>query len=125
MSWQDDLRIALLSALACPVEWGLAAQGEPVPGVVLFQVSGVPERTHQGLTGTSTGRVQVDCYAPTRREALAIERTVIAALDGFQGGALVNALLSGGGRDLPTEISTGARITRRSLDFNVIYTEGV
>lgn len=125
MSWDQDLRAALMAALGCPVAWGLAPQGQPVPGITLFQVGADPERTHDGLTGTWQGRVQVDCYAATRAEAATIERAVIAALDGFRGGALLLALLIGGPRDLPAEISTGARIIRRSLDFKVIYTEGV
>lgn len=95
-------------------------QGEPLPALVIAQVSPGRTYTHDGAAGVSGPRVQFDCYSATRGEARALADAVIAEMEGpatTGGVSFVMAFLEED-RDLGEQ--TGTTFThRQSLDFFV------
>lgn len=66
------------------VTWALRARGGALPAVVLHRISGRHDVTHDGLSGLTQSRVQVDCLAETHLAALTLGRAVVAAVGGFR-----------------------------------------
>jgi hypothetical protein len=104
------------------VNWGAHPQGHALPGIVLNVVSDAEGHTLQGPDGLSEGRVQVDCYALTYREAKLLARAARAALDGASGGGFQGVFLAGtrDGREGGT--NEADRPFRVSMDFMVHFT---
>ena len=85
---QKLLHTSAVAALATGgVTWSRAPQA-PAAGssfVLLQQVSGRVGMNHEGRDRLDTARVQVDCFAPSFAEAVALREAVTDALCGFQG----------------------------------------
>jgi hypothetical protein len=67
------------------VTWKIRARGSALPAIVLHLISVREDTTHDGLSGLSESRVQVDCIADTHFAALAVRRAVKAAMGGYRG----------------------------------------
>lgn len=82
--------LALLSGSAAvsamvPIErisWGVLAQGQPLPAIVLTLVGNRNQLTQQGPTDLWRGRVQVDCYGETYSSARRVADALIDLLHG-------------------------------------------
>ncbi|WP_370286955.1 DUF3168 domain-containing protein [Pseudooceanicola nanhaiensis] len=112
---------AAVAALATGgVNWGAHPQGQPLPAVVLFLVSGAGGHTLDGPNRLFEGRVQIDCYAQDYGTAKRLSRAVIAALDGHAGGVF-QRIFWASSRDLrdATYSEAAERPFRMSLDFLV------
>jgi hypothetical protein len=62
--------------------WQQRERGEALPCVVLTRVSGSTGQTHGGADNLVRSRIQVNCLAATRAAADALERAVMARLNG-------------------------------------------
>lgn len=72
---EEALRAKLLGTAALAalvgrnVEWGLRAPGAGLPGVTLFEVSGVPGMTFTTASGWTRSRVQIGAWGRTYKAA--------------------------------------------------------
>lgn len=113
------------------ITFGIAAQGENKPRVVLTLVDSSHEHTFTGHAGYVTGRIQCDCLAPTYPVAKSLAKAIIAALDGYEGkvtgiaGINVSYIAVDSESDVPTAVPEGAAIPSTfgvSVDFTFMYT---
>lgn len=70
----------------------IAPQGAVLPYVVYTRISGAPVHHIRGPTGLARARIQVDTFAATYSQALAISNANRKALDGWRGPIVVGAL---------------------------------
>ena len=61
------------------------AQRETLPAITHTSVSSTHEHNLGGATGVCHSRVQLDCYAATKAEAIAVREAVRLALVGYRG----------------------------------------
>lgn len=130
---QESLRAVLLAdagvagLVGSRVVWGERAQGSGYPAVVLSRISGSPYGAVSGPSDLTLTRIQVDCYDLTLGGAVAVERAVVACLDGYRGvsgetdfaSVFIETV-----RDMPpSEATGGERPYRISLDFMVHHKE--
>lgn len=110
-----------VSALAgTRVDWGVRPQGTTAPCIVLTTVSDTRSQHMAGFDGYRTTRVQLDCYALKKADAVALREAVIAALIGeaVQSGvtflrAFVNTVVDRG------EHTETGFIHREQIDLNL------
>lgn len=105
------------------VGWGRRRQGSALPAVTLYRVSGAPTYAMEGPDGYVEARVQVDLFADTQAEVMALRDAVVLAASGYRGtvgttafqGVFVvrEANFSDAG-----ETDT-ARLARISIDFTI------
>ncbi len=93
------------SALAALVSTRLYPDAAPeghktFPFVVFFEVSLITDQALIGTTGLRECRIQYDCYAKSKKDALAIRERILAVFDGYLGTPVV-----GGVKILCTELS--------------------
>lgn len=67
------------------VHWDSMPQGQPLPGIVMFVVSGVSHYTMQGPNGFEMTRVQFDCRGASAAAARAVAEALRAKLSGYSG----------------------------------------
>lgn len=67
------------------VYFSAGPQDERRARIVLRTVSAVPGRTFKGRAGYVTGRMQVDCLAPTYPQAKQLTKAALSALDNYSG----------------------------------------
>lgn len=86
MQFHEGITFRLLNSAAVTdivgnrVNWGERPQGEPFPALTL-QVVSDPRPSHlKGLDGARPTRLQVDCWAETLLQSLALASAVIATL---------------------------------------------
>jgi hypothetical protein len=116
---EEYLFTLLDGALSCPVKWGYFTDGEAMPRVTLFRMSG--KRFHTlASKGLVMGAVQIDCWGSSYAQAIGASRDVRTALEGYTGGPLVSATLSAI-RDGNSNDADAAH--RVSLTFNLTYRE--
>lgn len=86
MSFEPALRTrlkedVLVSAIVgTRIDWTVRPQGSPFPAVVLKTISDGRPQHMGGFQTFRESRVQIDCYASTRAEAVALGAAVIAAI---------------------------------------------
>lgn len=86
MDWEQAVARRLLtdSAVAAlvgsRVDWNLRPHGSALPALVLTLASDPRPQTLAGFTTRRESRVQVDCHAATRGQAVALREAAIAAL---------------------------------------------
>lgn len=107
--------VSLLSAQGYDVAWLVGAQDAPLPYIRLQRVSGSDGLTLDGPTGSSEGRVQIDCYGRSFGEVKSMEAAVRGLLSGYRGGPITSARLQSI-RDL-ADAAGGDVVQRISLDF--------
>ncbi len=86
-------------------------QNETRSCLVLTLIDDTAGRHFEGDAGYATGRIQVDCLAPDRRQADQLAQAAYAALDGYTGTANsipVAWIECSARRDLPSDIADGA-----------------
>ena len=64
------------------VSWNVRPQIETVPAVVLTRISGDRDYNFAGPSGLVQSRIQIDCWAVTHSDAIAVSRAVRTALSG-------------------------------------------
>jgi hypothetical protein len=67
------------------VHWDATPQGQGMPNVVMFVVSGVTDYTMAGASGYVMTRVQIDCRGQSAADSRAIAEAVRDRLSGFSG----------------------------------------
>ncbi len=68
--------------------WGHAPDLDVLPRVVLHHISEVPDQVQSGPTALMQSRVQIDIWAETYAQAVALAKAVRAAVDGYSGGVI-------------------------------------
>jgi hypothetical protein len=76
---------AVAGKTADRIYFGVAAQNERRPRLVLSVVSKVHPHNHDGHGGYVNGRLRVDCLAPDYEQAKDLAAVVRAALDNYTG----------------------------------------
>lgn len=128
MSFETDLRTwligdgAIAAKVSARIYWEVRPQGSALPAIVLTGVSADRRQHMAGPMATQGNRVQFDCMAATKGEAIDLRAAVIDRIEGsgvagtteFQGG-FVNILP---GRSDDT--STGVVRTERA-DANIWF----
>lgn len=105
---------AVATLVADRVTFGLAAQGERRPRVVLTMTNSQHEHTFTGHAGYVTGSIQADCLAPEYPTAKQLAAAVIAALDNFTGvvdgvaGLIVQYITVDSENDIPVAVPEGS-----------------
>jgi hypothetical protein len=111
LTWRGALRAALKAdaavAAACGAapgskgegraEWGLRPQGQKLPALALIVVFDDPVRTAQGRSGFVAADLQVEAWAGSPAEAVALAEAATACLE----------RLSGAPWSRPAEVSEG------------------
>lgn len=105
------------------VDWGEGMQGAPLPSIVMQVVSSENQHSMQGPDRLFQSRVQIDAYARTYGSAKLLQRALLAALDGYHGGAMQGIFHAGSreGRDAGT--NEAERPYRVSMDFMTNWSE--
>lgn len=116
---EEHLYTLLTDTLSCPVKWGFFKDGEAMPRVTLFRMSGSRDHTLNSK-GLMRGTVQIDCWGETYAEAITVSRQLKAALEGYRGGPILSAILTAT-RDSGDNDSALAQ--RVSLTFAMRYRE--
>lgn len=120
---EEELRSLLLATSAVTdivgdkINWGSMPQGQEYPGVALHVIDEVSENTMTGPDGLLQGRVQVDCYALTYRQAKLLSRAIRTRLDGYRGGGFSGIFLAGARDSREGGTNEADRPFRVSLDF--------
>lgn len=101
-------------------------QNQQYPALVVARVSGPTELLLDGPTGVEEGRWQIDCWAASYAQAIALAGEVNALLDGFTGliGDSPQVLVQMSFKENETDLSNvdGDRTNRRrSLDYVIRY----
>lgn len=116
----EEYLLALLDgAVSCPVKWGYFKDGETLPRVTLFRMSG--SRNHTLTTkGLMRGSVQIDCWGATYAAAIGASREVRGALEMHSGGPILSTRLT-----VTRDSGNGAAdlAHRASLTFAITYRE--
>lgn len=71
---------AVAAIVATRIDWSVRPQRSAMPAIVLQVVSDVRPQTFKENTGTRETRVQIDCYALTRAQAISLRDAVINAI---------------------------------------------
>lgn len=89
---EEDLRTLLLTGGGSPaplaavgVHWNDQPQAAPVPCIVLWKVTDLPDYAMEGVTGLENVRIQCDCKAADYAAAKQLERAVKGVVSGFRG----------------------------------------
>lgn len=114
---------AVAALVGTRIEWGARRQGAAMPDILLRRIGGGPGETLAGTDGLVVTRVQVDCYAATYAQALAVGRAVEAALHAHRGGGFQGVFLAGRREEREGGTNEADRPFRQSLDFIVNWSE--
>lgn len=120
MTMEIDLRALLratpaITALTTAIDWGESPQGATGSYVVLSLASDNEGATMQGRDWLRQSRVQVDCYAPTFAQAVAMREAIMDRLHGYRGGRFRGVFFDGA--RYFREADEAAPMHRMSLDF--------
>jgi len=66
------------------IHWDTMGQGNPLPSIVMYVVSGVTNYTMQGQSDLAMTRVQFDCRGKTAAEARAVAEALEQRLSGLR-----------------------------------------
>lgn len=124
MSWVEALAARLMSApevfglTGDNVEWDDRAPDAGLPAIMLQTITDDRPQNHDGFDPFWPTRVQVNCLARTKIEAVAVKEAAIAALvpAGEQDGVtFLQSFVDGGGSD--AERTTTGRLCRERADL--------
>lgn len=129
---EEDL-LAFLDALPAitdlvgdRISWGKRGDGEPLPAIVLHNISSPRDYTLQARVRLVRHLVQVDCWGSTFDAAKLLSRAVIAALDGLRdapfSGAFIEADESDSWLSDGPDAAGSTDIFRSRLDVRVCHT---
>lgn len=104
-----------------PVDWGMGPTNPAMPYVVLALVSDVPLHSQAGPEAFSEARVQIDVYSSAVLQSKNLANSIRRALDGAKFGTIDGVFLSFTRFSTEAGDTTGERIHRAQLDFNVFY----
>ena len=100
-------------------------QNEQLPAIAYTLEDEQPEHTLEGPSGMRRAVYQVNVWASSRREAMAVARAAAAALDGFRGAmkdvAVTGAFLDG--MDRERDPDTGAWCVSMRFTINYLQQE--
>lgn len=122
---EEELRALLLADAAIAalvgrrVDWTSRPQGNALPAIVLHLIDGAEGYTLQGRDGLFRGRVQVDCWGDTARQAKMTARAVIGLLAGYRGGGFQGVFHVSGADDRAGGSNEADRPFRSRLDFTM------
>ncbi len=90
-----------------------------LPAIRYVPAGGTRVHSHDGVSGFQIQRIQVDCYAKTYAEVIALAAAIEAGMDGFNGSSPATfAITLESDQDTYEE---QPRIWRRQMDFVVQY----
>lgn len=124
MSWELGLAARLLAdpdvaaLVGINVEWDDRAADAPLPAITLQTISDPQPQNHDGFDQFRPTRVQVNCLARTKTQAIAVRNAAIAALIGpgyAEGASFLQSFVDGGGSD--AEQTPTGRICRERTDL--------
>lgn len=75
---KDDAAVAALASTR--IDWGVRPQGSPLPAIVLTNVFDDRSQHMAGFDGFRTTRVQIDCYAASKADAVALREAALNAV---------------------------------------------
>lgn len=122
MSWEVALVARLLAdpgvtaLIGDRVEWDDLAPDSPLPAIMLQLISDGRTQNHDAVDAFSGDRVQVNCIARTKAEAVALSDAALAVLipPGEQDGTVfLESFFDGGGSDAE-RTPTGRRNRKRT-----------
>ncbi|AMK19333.1 tail completion protein gp17 [Sphingobium sp. MI1205] len=125
MDFHAGLRARLLAdsgvaaIVGTRVSWLERPQGAALPAITLQVISDPRPQHLKGLDGARGTRVQLDCWAASFAQALALARAAIATLQPpttIEGKKFGNARIDGQ-RDLGETAAGGAFVHRQSVDL--------
>jgi hypothetical protein len=115
-----DTVVSLVGRRVTP---GLRDQGAPLPGLVITVVDDADDVAHDGPTGLSDARVQIDAYGATSDSAKAVSRAVRDLLNGYASEAEGEnhglVILPISAREVPPDGTEADPTYRVTMDFNV------
>lgn len=121
---QQELRALLMGDAAIAaiagtrIDWGVSAQGAPLPRVVLHLIGdNVQGHTFAGGDQFYQGRVQINCYAKTYGGAVALGNAVAAKLDGLKAASFRGVFCLSQRDEYAPGSNEGDRPFGRQLDF--------
>ena len=103
------------------IHFNAAPQNERRARIVLTTVDDLTEFNHEGRAGWGTGRIQVDCLAPTYPEAKLLAQAVRDAIDGAEIGDDVGYLRCESARDIPTAPLSGQAVPTYGVSVDVVF----
>lgn len=124
MSWESAVVLRLMadSAVAAiagqNIEWDDRAPDAPLPAIMLQTITDVRPQTHDGFDDFRGTRVQVNCLARSKNQAIELREAAIAALvppASIGGVTFLRSFVDGGGSD--AEQITNGRICRERTDL--------
>lgn len=96
-----DATVTSLTGTGDRLTWDVIPQGKTGAAAVMYLISGIPDYHTAGPSGLVESRVQINCRASTKADALALARAIEAALSGYSGtvgGIKFNPILKLGSR---------------------------
>lgn len=124
MDWLAALRARATGLASGRVYWAERPQGTALPALVLMTISDDRPQHLKGFS-LSPGRIQVDAYASTHKDAWALAEAALVALvpgGAFNGHNFSRADVTIGPRDL-TERVADKTIFRVSMDLTFHHAE--
>jgi hypothetical protein len=124
----EDLRALILAANtgAATVAWGARPQGSALPAILLTVVSETTSYTYAGAVDLLSTRVQADIYAASFSAAVAVDRVLAPAMNGFageQGDTEFAGIFLESRFDTAEEPESGGLLHRISRDLMVKHKE--
>lgn len=114
---EEHLQSLLSGALSFPIAWNSLGSGTSTPRAVMFRVGALRDM-HLTGKGPMQGRVQIDAYGKTYKQAITASRAIRAELEGYRGGPVLGAFLEAV-RDQPDD--DAGLLHRVSMTFSITY----
>ncbi len=124
MSWEAALVARLMAAPQVfalsgeNIEWDDRAPDAPLPAITLQTITDARPQNNDGFDAFWPTRVQVNCLAQTKSQAVALRRAAIAALVPYaeqDGTIFLRSFIDGGGSD--AERQPTGRLCRERTDL--------
>lgn len=119
---------AVSTLVGSRVHWQHLPQAETFPAVVIREISNEEVAHLRGTSGTSTTRVQIDCYSLDYTVAYAVREAIRQRLRpwrGTQGSVFVNEVIQGSRNSFYLEPRDGTELGRHvcTIDFLITHSE--
>lgn len=80
-----DATVSSLTGSGNRLTWDVISQGQSGAAAVMYLISGIPDYHTAGPSGLVESRVQIDCRATKKADAVALARAIEAVLSGYSG----------------------------------------
>jgi hypothetical protein len=80
-----DGTVSSLTGAGDRLTWDVIPQGKAGAAAVMYLISAIPDYHTAGPSGLVESRVQIDCRASTKADALALARAIETTLSGYSG----------------------------------------